>query len=193
MGKFALNIFNVTPSAPLAKVDTIGSNETGNAENPLKPPATTANEATHAKSFAESFFKYIKEFLTMSQLFSLTVNNLNKANLIPSKDYNKDRLVPGDLQLPENFNLIIDETSLVTGQLTQKGLMNVNSLKEIIQWQKMSYDFGFHSHEFLTNIRVLVLSQTKSILPVSIVIKIGLSLKQIANRLSTSKKSSTVN
>ena len=96
----------------------------------------------------------------------MTIDSLNKANLIPSKDYNKDRLIHGDLQLPNHFHLLIDETGLNTGELNAKGLLNVNSLKDIIKWQKINYDFGFHSHEFLTNIRVLILSRTKSILPV---------------------------
>ena len=42
----------------------------------------------------------------------------------------------------------------------------MHGLNDIIKWQKLNYDFGFHSHEFLTNIRILILSNTKSILPV---------------------------
>ena len=97
----------------------------------------------------------------------ISIEYLNNANLIPSKDYNKNKLIHGALQLPNNAHLIIDETSLNAGELKTKGLMNVNALNDIIKWQKMNYDFGFHSHEFNTNIRVLVLSQTKSILSVS--------------------------
>lgn len=98
-------------------------------------------------------------------MFPLTVENLNKANLIPSKDYVKDKLISGMLQLPETFQLVIDETDLSSGELKEKGLMNVTSLKDIIQWQKLNYDFSYHQQEFQSNVRVLVLSQTKSILP----------------------------
>ena len=100
-------------------------------------------------------------------MFPLSIDNLNKSNLIPNKDYNKDRLITGMLQLPNNFNLVVDETVLNTGELTAKGLLNINSIKDIIRWQKINYDFSYHQQEFLTNMRILILSQTKSILPVS--------------------------
>jgi hypothetical protein len=44
--------------------------------------------------------------------------------------------------------------------------MNLNALSNIIKWQKMGYDFGFHAQDFYTNIRMLIISETKSILPV---------------------------
>ena len=101
-------------------------------------------------------------------MFRLSVDTLNKSNLIPNKDYNKDRLLTGMLQLPSGFQLLVDETVLSSGELSQKGLLNVNALTDVIRWQKINYDFGFNQHEFLTNVRLLVLSQTKSILPVRI-------------------------
>ncbi len=58
---------------------------------------------------------------------------MNKSNLIPSKDYNKNNLVTGMLQLPDNFNLVIDETILESGKLDAKGLKsfikNINGFK----------------------------------------------------------------
>ena len=104
-------------------------------------------------------------------MFPLSIDSLNKSNLIPNKDYNKDRLITGMLQLPNNFSLILDETVLNAGELTPKGLLNINSLKDIIRWQKINYDFSYHQQEFQTNMRILILSETKSILPVSILNK----------------------
>lgn len=134
LGKFSLNLTNVP--------EMISNNE----------------------NFASCFYRAINQFVSMSHFYDLTVENLNKSNLIPSKDYVKDKLISGMLQLPSRFQLVIDETKLNTGELKQKGLMNVNSLKEVIQWQKLNYDFSYHQQEFQTNLRVLILSQTKSIL-----------------------------
>ena len=105
-------------------------------------------------------------------MFPLSIDSLNKSNLIPNKDYNKDRLITGMLQLPNNFSLILDETVLNAGELAPKGLLNINSLKDIIRWQKINYDFSYHQQEFQTNMRILILSETKSILPVSFLNKI---------------------
>lgn len=51
----------------------------------------------------------------------MTTDTLNKSNLIPNKDYNKEKLLTGMLQLPDCFHLIIDETQLSSGSLDQKG------------------------------------------------------------------------
>ncbi len=101
-------------------------------------------------------------------MYPLTIENLNKSNLIPCKDYDKNKLITGMLQLPQNFQLVLDETTLNPGELSAKGLMNFNAIKDIIQSQKLNYDFNYHHQEFPTNIRVLTLSETKSILPVSL-------------------------
>lgn len=74
----------------------------------------------------------------------------------------------GMLQLPDRFQLVIDETVLNAGELKPKGLINLHGLNDIIKWQKLNYDFEFHAHEFFTNIRILILSHTKSILAVSL-------------------------
>jgi hypothetical protein len=120
----------------------------------------------NANSFSNIFYKYFKDCLTMSHLFKLSVDSLNNSNLIPNKDYNTDKLMSGMLQLPERFQLVVDETILNAGELKQKGLINMHGLNDVIKWQKLNYDFGFHPHEFLTNIKILILSHTKSILAV---------------------------
>ena len=47
------------------------------------------------------------------------------------------------------------------------GVMNLAALGNLISWQKVDYDFNYHKAEFHTNIGVLVMSEGKSILPVS--------------------------
>lgn len=43
----------------------------------------------------------------------------------------------------------------------------MTALGNAISWQKADYDFGFHKAEFPTNVKFLVLSEGKSMLPVS--------------------------
>ena len=56
------------------------------------------------------------ERLTEKALFvPLSISHLNTATLIPSKDYKKNVLVTGDLQLSRNTHLVLDETALSQG------------------------------------------------------------------------------
>jgi hypothetical protein len=177
LGKFSLNLTNI----PITNSNEDSAKEaTENSENSVN--------SIPSKSFVELFNKYYQEFCTMvrfflfiysnyysflfiffylkSYLFPLTIDNLNKLNLIPNKDYNKNKLITGILQLPDKFSLIIDETLLNTGELKEKGLINFNSIKDVIKWQRLNYDFSYHTQEFQTDLRVLVFSEAKSIIPV---------------------------
>ena len=65
------------------------------------------------------------------------MDSLNKSNLIPSKDYNKNKLNTGMLQLPSFFNLVIDETQLDTGKLDQKG--------RILSGKEFEYNHAYYT------------------------------------------------
>ena len=47
------------------------------------------------------------------------------------------------------------------------GVMNVKTIAELINWQKVDYDFEFHPIPVHTDINVLILSEGESLLPVS--------------------------
>jgi hypothetical protein len=83
------------------------------------------------------------------------------------KDYDANRLVSGILQLSTQTHLVLDETCLEPGQLDSNGVHNVAALGTLISQQKVDYDFQFYKLEFHTDVPVLVLSEGKSLLPVS--------------------------
>jgi hypothetical protein len=84
------------------------------------------------------------------------------------KDYDANRLVSGVLQLSTQTHLVLDETCLEAGQLDSNGVHNVAALGTLISRQKVDYDFQFYKLEFQTDVPVLVLSEGKSLLPVSV-------------------------
>ena len=51
------------------------------------------------------------------------------------------------------------------GQLTSDGVRNLTAIGNLINWQKIEYNFGFHQIDFSTDIPCLVLSEGRSILP----------------------------
>lgn len=51
----------------------------------------------------------------------------------------------------------------------------MTALGNLMRWQRVNYDFKFHSQEFTADVPVLTLSEGKSLLPVSIgLTKVGL-------------------
>ena len=56
------------------------------------------------------------------------------------------------------------------GRLDATGVNNVAALGNMIMTQKVEYDFKYYKMEFDSDVAVLILSEGKSLLPVSILL-----------------------
>ncbi|KAK9282820.1 hypothetical protein L1049_011043 [Liquidambar formosana] len=113
----------------------------------------------------------IKNLLPFTHSIPLTVEYLNTASLAPRKDYQTNRLNTGILQLAEASHLTIDETQLEAGTLNSVGVENTRLLKNLLELQKVEYDFKFYKMEMAADVQLLILSEGKSnILPADLVI-----------------------
>uniref|UniRef100_A0A8D8YNC6 Mini-chromosome maintenance complex-binding protein n=1 Tax=Cacopsylla melanoneura TaxID=428564 RepID=A0A8D8YNC6_9HEMI len=115
--------------------------------------------------YGKMMYEILKLMLTKSHYFELSVKSLNETTMIPKKDYSTNRLQSGLLQLSPSTYLILDETHLQPGQLNHTGCLNVKALSSVVSSQRMSYDFQFYDGTFPTDIPVLALSDSKSMLP----------------------------
>lgn len=117
-----------------------------------------ANECQFTKILAEA----IQELLPCSHFVPLTIEHLNKASVAPRKNYQTNRLVTGALQLASGTHLTIDETQLKAGTLNSTGIHNVQIFRNLLEWQKVEYDFQYYTMDMPADIQVLVLSDGKS-------------------------------
>ncbi|XP_022246309.1 mini-chromosome maintenance complex-binding protein-like isoform X1 [Limulus polyphemus] len=120
------------------------------------------------EGYKKSLYQLIETLVTKSFYLPMTLQNLNTFTFVPKKDYSQNRLISGILQLSDHTHLVIDETSLSTGQLEAKGVQNITALGNLIKWQRVDYDFSYHKMEFSSNVASLVLSEGRSILPTDI-------------------------
>ncbi|KAL1460844.1 hypothetical protein WDU94_012786 [Cyamophila willieti] len=115
--------------------------------------------------YGKMLYEILKLIVTKSHYFEMNVTSLNETTMIPKKDYSTNRLQSGLLQLSAGTYLILDETHLQPGQLNHTGCLNVKALSSVVTSQRMSYDFQFYDGTFPTDIPVLALSDSKSMLP----------------------------
>lgn len=120
--------------------------------------------------------RFITSVVTKSHILPITIENMNKVRLCPQKDYTANRLLSGVLQLGADTSLILDETVLQAGQLDANGVKNMTALGNLINWQKVEYDFSYHRQEFMSDVAVLVLSEAKSLLPSDCLVPLTASL-----------------
>ena len=95
---------------------------------------------------------------------SVDVPSLNARTWVPKKDYDRNRLRAGPLQLADGTVCVLDETKLQTGILAETGVKNARAVKDIIQMQKAEYDFDYHQMSMPTDISFVAVSEGKSIL-----------------------------
>ena len=121
----------------------------------------------------EKLYEIIAKITTHSHYIDMSIANLNNLCFTPHKDHVNNKMIAGTLQLPDGLYLMLNETALCEGLLTAQGTSNLETLNQIIRWQRHKYDFKFHSVEIDTDLKILVVSQGKSILPVPYTIKLS--------------------
>ncbi|XP_053606631.1 mini-chromosome maintenance complex-binding protein [Plodia interpunctella] len=115
--------------------------------------------------YGKQLYDIIRQFVTKSYYLPLTIENMNTMALLPKKDYECNRLTSGVLQLSKHTHLILDETKMQQGTLDATGVNNIAALGNMIQNQKVEYDFKYYKMDFESDIPVLILSEGKSLLP----------------------------
>lgn len=96
----------------------------------------------------------------------LSIGALNAGRFFPSSD--GDVLRAGRLQLAKGTTLLIDETQLQEGTLADTGVRNVRSLTTLLHTHKLGYAFPFNEYEFDTDMSIIILSSTKSMIPTDV-------------------------
>lgn len=165
VGALAAALANDTLAAEYALLAMLASVNTRNPI-PLGHLAVNINaKAAPAQRVADALLAVARVLLPRVAPFELTVESLNAAPAVPRKDYAADCLVGGPLQLAEETLLLVDETRLVSGKLGPVGVSNLEALKAVAEEQALEYDFEFHKLPVHTNLKMLIVSDGKSLVP----------------------------
>ncbi|XP_045470802.1 mini-chromosome maintenance complex-binding protein [Harmonia axyridis] len=115
--------------------------------------------------YVEALYEFLQLLVPKSVYFPLTIESINEKTFIPKKDYDSNRLNSGLLQLSANTSLILDETKLQPGKLNQAGITALQAIAKVITDQTLSYNFNYYSVNFDCDIKFLIVSEGKSLLP----------------------------
>jgi len=119
----------------------------------------------------QAFISFISSLIRTVSL-PLTINSLSSQNFTPTKNYENDELEPSPLQIPDNSLLILDETQLSSGQLNEQGIKNLQTLAYLIERQQLSYDFKYYKSDFQTDIKIISISNGRSLLKLPLFIAV---------------------
>ena len=79
--------------------------------------------------------------------------------MLPKKDYEMNRLIPGKLLLPQGCVLVIDERALSEGKLGNTGCQNLEAVRDLCANLKIDLDFQYYKTSLAMDISIIILSQ----------------------------------
>ena len=91
---------------------------------------------------AASLYQAICDVAPLVVGVPLAIDLLNDRSFVPHKDYTTNRLVAGVLQLAPSTMLLVDETAMASGQVSQVGVANLFAFATIMDRAALEYDFG---------------------------------------------------
>lgn len=116
--------------------------------------------------YTTQLYQVIEQLLPASHYFPMTLDNMNTNQFVPKKDYKTNKLTSGLLQLAPHTHLVLDETRLQAGKLEAAGVEAVKNLAQLINQQRLKYNFQYYEIEFDTDVPVMILSEGRTMLPV---------------------------
>ncbi len=125
-----------------------------------------------ANDFARGLHQFFRAILERTCTVEVSLGLLEKTDLVPKKNYDTNEIENPGLQLANQTYLLIDETRLAPGTLSEKGCRNLKALHSIVACQDIFYDFTYQSIEFLTNYPCNICSYSKSIFKESTEVKL---------------------
>ena len=118
-----------------------------------------------ASPVALSLSRKLAELLPLCSRLSMAIPALNAGGLIPRKDHDANCIWPAALQLPHGAAIVLDEAVLAPGQLREAGVKGLGALKDLLEMQKVGYDFDYFAVDFPLDASLVAVSTTKSMLP----------------------------
>ncbi|KAI6043125.1 putative alanine racemase-domain-containing protein [Pisolithus marmoratus] len=99
----------------------------------------------------------LSELLQKYTPIPLSLELLNTRSFTPES--REEDLHSGYLQLPAGTTILLTESALREGKVTEKGLMNIQAIQEIMNSQTLDYIFPFSRFTFETDISTIVLAE----------------------------------
>ncbi|KAL2911293.1 hypothetical protein HK105_209250 [Polyrhizophydium stewartii] len=129
--------------------------------------------APRSAGFASNLASALFELVPHGHLLPMTLGKLNSELWIsPDQTRNASSadsdigLGAGLLQMPTGTVVVVDETQLATGTLVDRGVRNLQALRNTIQNAQLMFDLGFGSTmERPVDLRFVVVSEGKSMFP----------------------------
>ena len=106
----------------------------------------------------EKFHNLLKSICLSINYINITIKDLNIKRYYSKFDVEKEELEEGELQLIDGAFVLLNEMKMGEGKLEDIGCKNVQTIKNIIDFEKISYEYPFNNVEMPHNIQLITFS-----------------------------------
>ncbi|CAI5733964.1 unnamed protein product [Peronospora destructor] len=124
------------------------------------------------REFVARIQQSLTSLMPMVARVDLSLEELNSIKFMPHKDYEREILLSGVLQVANGTTMLVNETTLTAGQLNDQGVKNIAALQSLIDKMLLPYDFHYYNMDFPQDVAIVTVSEGKSILPVIVSVPI---------------------
>ncbi|KAG7401721.1 hypothetical protein PHYBOEH_011010 [Phytophthora boehmeriae] len=137
------------------------------------------------KAFVARLHQTLSLLMPMVAQVDLSLSELNSTKFMPCKDYEREVLLSGVLQVANGTTMLVNEAALTAGQLNEQGVKNIGALQSLIEKMLLPYDFHYYNMDFPQDVAVVTVSEGKSILPVNVAMPLVTTDEANSEKLST--------
>ena len=121
----------------------------------------------------------LRKVLEKVVVYDVSVPSLNRPDWLPHMDYSVEALATGKLQVTDGTHVVLDETGLAEGKLTNVGVQNLQALKNVALTAQVPYEYS-SSYELEMHLKapLLILSSTASLLKPVLSVKLAAAAPQ---------------
>ncbi|GBG28078.1 Mini-chromosome maintenance complex-binding protein [Hondaea fermentalgiana] len=134
----------------------------GASARPVGKLALALAKIPENSTIPKALHNVLANVLPRSHYLELAVADLSSKSLFPKKDYETNRLCAGQLQLCDGTPIIVNETALQEGVLNDQGVRNMQALQQLVQQQKLHYDFQYFACDWDVDTPVLVATSNRT-------------------------------
>ena len=106
----------------------------------------------------EKFHNLLKSICLSINYINITIKDLNSKRYYSKFDIEKEELEEGELQLSDGSFVLLNEMKMGEGKLEDIGCKNVQTIKNLIDFEKISYEYPFNNIEMPHNIQLIIFS-----------------------------------
>uniref|UniRef100_M4BCC3 Mini-chromosome maintenance complex-binding protein n=1 Tax=Hyaloperonospora arabidopsidis (strain Emoy2) TaxID=559515 RepID=M4BCC3_HYAAE len=124
------------------------------------------------QEFIARVYETLALLMPMVVQVDLSLEELNSSRYKPYKDYDREALVSGVLQVANGTTMLVNETALTAGQLNDQGVKNIAALQSLVEKMLLPYDFQYYDMDFPQDVVIVTVSEGSTILPVTVAVLI---------------------